>query len=220
MKLQPDLKRPPIQTGFTCGDEDLGGSSRGDEECRSAGAGLPATPVAGLEEPAQHWLLNASVAVQTRAKAEEVWDALSRVTTDHKTGDIVLTSKELQLACAWVLRSNISSVAELELCEKCLTLLWADEAGRQLQYPAENKGNSLGVSAAADMIQNVVVDWTFAKFMDFRKILNSRWNVFRTTAQDNSAVCVILKQNGKVLMEAPNLQRSHTQAKNFCDCTA
>ena len=65
--------------------------------------------------PAEHWLLDATVAVQASAKAEDVWDALSRVTADHKTGNVVMTSKELQLACAWVLRSNISSVAELEL---------------------------------------------------------------------------------------------------------
>ena len=75
------------------------------------------------------------------------------------------------------------------------------EAGRQLQHPEENLEHALAVSAAADMIQNVVVDWTFTKFMDFRKILNSRWNVFRTTAQDNSAVGVILKQNGKKTLE-------------------
>ena len=99
---------------------------------------------------------------------------MSRVTTDHKTGNVVMTSKELQLACVWVLRGTVSSKAELESLEKCLTLLWADEAGRQLQHPAENLEHALAVSAAADMIQYVDVDWTFAKFMDFRKILNSR----------------------------------------------
>ena len=84
--------------------------------------------------PAQHWLLDATVAVQASAKAEDVWDALSRVTTDHKTGEIVINSKQLQLACVWVLRGTVSSKAELELLEKCLTLKWADEAGRQLQH--------------------------------------------------------------------------------------
>ena len=103
---------------------------------------------------------------------------MSRVTTDHKTGEIVMNSKELQLACVWVLRGTVSSKDEIELLEKCLiTLKWADEAGRQLQHPEENLEHALAVSAAADMIQNVDVDWTFTKFMDFRKILNSRWNV-------------------------------------------
>ena len=151
--------------------------------------------------PAHHWLLDATVAVQASAKAEEVWDALSRVTGDHRTGDIVMNSKELQLASVWVLRGTVSSKDELELLEKCLTLKWADEAGRQLQHPEENLEHALAVSAAADMIQKVDVDWTFTKFMDFRKVLNSRWNVFRTTAQDNSAVGVILKQNGKKTLE-------------------
>ena len=105
-------------------DRDLGGSSRGD------------------------LLLNTSVPVQESAKAEEVWDALSRVTTDHKTGNVVMTSKELQLACVWVLRGTVSSKAELESLEKCLTLLWADEAGRQLQHPEENLEHALAVSAA------------------------------------------------------------------------
>ena len=163
--------------------------------------------------PAQHWLLDATVAVQASAKAQEVWDALSRVTTDHKTGEIVMNSQELQLACVWVLRGTVSSKAELELLEKCLTLKWADEAGRQLQHPEENLEHALAVSAAADMIQKVDVDWTFTKFMDFRKILNSRWNVFRTTAQDNSAVGVILKQNGNKTLEqrrgAANKFKSH-----------
>ena len=129
---------------------------------------------------------------------------MSRVTVDHKTGNIVMNSKELQLACVWVLRGTVSSKAELELLEKCLTLKWADEAGRQLQHPEENLEHALAVSAAADMIQNVDVDWTFTKFMDFRKILNSHWNVFRTTAQDNSAVgvtCILKKQNGKKTLE-------------------
>ena len=151
----------------------------------------------------QHWLLNASVPVQASAKAEEVWDALSRVTTDHRSGGIVMTAKEPQLACVWVLRGTVSK-SEQKLLEKCLTLLWADEdepGGRQLQHPEENLEHALAVSAAADMIQHVDVDWTFTKFMDFRKVLNSPWNVFRTTAQDNSAVGVILKQNGKKTLE-------------------
>ena len=116
------------------------------------------------------------------------------MTADHKTGETVMNSQELQPACVWVLRGTVSSKAELELLEKCLTLKWADEAGRQLQHPEENLEHALAVSAAADMIQNVDVDWTFTKFMDFRKILNSRWNVFRTTG-------VILEQNGKKTLE-------------------
>ena len=111
---------------------------------------------------AEHCLLDATVAVQARAKAQEVWDALSRVTVDHKTGDIAMNSQELQLACVWVLRGTVSSKAELELLEKCLTLKWADEAGRQLQHPEENLEHALAVSAAADMIQNADVDWTAA----------------------------------------------------------
>ena len=78
--------------------------------------------------PVNNWLIDATVAVQARAKAEEVWDALSRVTVDHRTGDIVMNSQELQLACVWVLRGTVSSKDELELLEKCLTLKWADEA--------------------------------------------------------------------------------------------
>ena len=113
-----------------------------------------------------------------------------------------MNSQELQLACVWVRRGTVSSKAELELLDKCLTLKkWADEAGRQLQHPEENLEHALAVSAAADMIQNIDVDWTFTKLMDFRKILNSHWNVFRTTAQDNSAVGVILKQNRKKTLE-------------------
>ena len=105
--------------------------------------------------PAHHWPLDATGAVQARAKAEEVWDALSRVTGDHRTGDIVMNSKELQLASAWVLRGTVSSKDELESLEKCLTLKWADEAGRQLQHPAENLEHALAVSAATGVIQNV-----------------------------------------------------------------
>ena len=62
---------------------------------------------------AEHCLLDATVAVQARAKAEDVWDALSRVTVDHKTGDIVMNSKELQVACVWVLRGAVSRWARV-----------------------------------------------------------------------------------------------------------
>ena len=77
---------------------------------------------------------------------------------------------------------SLAKMSSSRLKNALLTLKWADEAGRQLQHPDENLEHALAVSAAADMIQNVDVDWTFTKFMDFRKILNSHWNIFRATA--------------------------------------
>ena len=54
-----------------------------------------------------------------------------------------------------VLRGTVSK-SEQKLLEKCLTLLWADEAGRQLQHPEENLEHALAVSAGGQVLHALI----------------------------------------------------------------